>query len=63
MNLYFKYPDEFIISYKKFKEKYNYLYLVKNKKIDSINYIYLSIRRILGKLKSSLYKGKSKVWK
>ncbi len=58
MNLYFKYPDEFIISYKNLKEKYNYLYLVKNKKIDSINYIYLSIRRILGKLKSSLYKGK-----
>ena len=58
MNLYFKYPDEFIISFKNLKEKYSYFYLSKNKKIDSINYIYLSFRRILGKLKSLFYKGK-----
>ena len=56
--LYLKYPDEFIISFSNLRLKYSNIFLIKNKKIDLLNFIYLSLRRKIGKFKSVLHEEK-----
>ena len=49
-----KYPDEFIDSISNIKEKYGFIRLVLTRPVLTFNYLYLLLRRLLGKLKSAI---------
>ena len=49
-----KYPDEFIDSISNIKEKDGLLMLVLRRPVLTFNYLYLLLRRLLGKLKSAI---------
>ena len=49
-----KYPDEFIDSISNIKEKYGFIRLVLTRPVLTFNYLYLLLRRLLGKIKSAI---------
>ncbi len=49
-----KYPDEFIISFNNLVNKRGHFFLLFNKNILYLNYLYLKLRRFIGLIKGKL---------